>query len=90
MDFDLNNIFIIAEHGLALAVKQGSVIFVEHGYCWHCNSEKSVYEASPDWPVQPPRCFDCYATAIKTIFDDPKQLEDLIQSVEDRSVNDSE
>ena len=84
------DILNIATLGLGQAIDKGLLALVEHGYCWHCNSEKSVYEASPDWPVQPPRCFDCYVDAIKVIFDDPEQLENLIKSVEDGSFNDSE
>jgi hypothetical protein len=87
MDFDTPDIALIAKHGLEQALEQGSVLFVDHGFCWYCNEEKEVYEASPNWPVQPPRCFDCYVEAIKAIFESPQQLHDLLESVE-KSISD--
>lgn len=88
MDFDIDHIISIAENGICQALQQGSVTLVEHGYCWYCNTETEVYEASPEWPVQPPRCFECYVDAIAQIFDDPAQLASILKAAEEEPGND--
>jgi len=90
MDFDISDIAAVAQSGLEQALEQKSVVFVEHGFCWYCNEEKAVYEASPEWPVQPPRCFDCYVDAIKSIFDNPEHLAEMLNSAWEDEKDDQE
>lgn len=51
----------IVEEGLEEAVKIGMLIPVPHGYCFYCDTETAVYDATTvgDIPAQPPICREC-------------------------------
>jgi hypothetical protein len=45
-------------------VEKGMLSNVGHGFCWTCQTEKSVYDVSAEhFPSQEPKCADCIINA---------------------------
>lgn len=58
---------------LETAIERGWLVYVQHGYCFHCCNEKPVYEViMENAPVQPPRCADCYLEQGTAVMADPE------------------
>jgi hypothetical protein len=80
MTFDPNNVSDFDIMGaVEQAVTLGWLTSVDHGYCFYCGTEKSVYDVTMDnAPVQPPRCGDCYVAQAQAVLADPAAVARLI------------
>jgi hypothetical protein len=72
------------EVALDQACALGWVEKVNHGYCFHCHSEKVVYDIiDPTAPVQPPRCAACFERQAKTmIAENPDLVKEILAEIE--------
>lgn len=87
MELDLHALAVM---GIEQSLQKGEISYVDHGFCWYCQTEKPVYEASPNYPVQPPRCFECFEKEIVNIFNDDARLEALLDTLMSRLEEDDQ
>lgn len=69
--------------GIDEMVNIGALIPVEHGFCFYCDEEKSVYDVAPEFPAQPPTCDNCLYQRGVAMFSDPDKIREIVDKFRD-------
>lgn len=70
--------------GIDDSVFGGYLIPVEHGFCFYCDTEKPVYDISPEFPPQPPTCDECLYQRSILAFSDPDKVREIVNHLKHR------